>query len=292
MALPYAFKEGLAGFRRAAFASAASTGAMAVALILVSVFFALGFEAQEVASWLRQRVGEIEVFLDDVDDRAGQTVHDRIAVLPGVEGTEYISRAQAAEIFRQEFGEGAETFFDAPFLPASVRFTVSQEYANADSLGVMAAEISTWTYVDDVLFNQPLLVKVQKNLRLLTLGGGALALLVLLASVFLVANTIRLTIYARRLLIRTMKLVGGTDRFIRRPFVIEGMLQGFLASLIALGALAGFYSLALRTLPQWPPPGVDELVIFGMAVLLGGVLLGWAGSALSVRRFVRKVALH
>lgn len=292
MALPYAIREGLSGFRRAAFASAASTGAMAVALILVSVFFALAFEAQQVASWLRQRVGEIEVFLDDVDDRTGQTVHDRIKVQPGVDVTQYISRAEAAEIFRQEFGEGAEAFFDAPFLPASIRFTVTGAYANPDSLSVLAAEVATWSSVDDVVFNQPLLVKVQKNLRLLTVGGSALALLVLLASIFLVANTIRLTIYARRLLIRTMKLVGATDRFIRLPFVIEGVLQGLVAAVVALAALSGFYTLAVRTLPQLPPVGTNELVTFSVAVLLGGILLGWSGSAVSVRRFVRKVALH
>ncbi|NNE69088.1 MAG: ABC transporter permease [Rhodothermales bacterium] len=292
MALPYAIREGLSGFRRAAFASMASTGAMAVALVLVSVFFALAIEAQEVASWLRQRVGEIEVFLDDVDDRSGQTVHERIRAQPGVAETQYISRAEAAEIFRQEFGEGAENFFDAPFLPASIRFTVSPEYANPDSLSGMAAGMAGWTHVDDVVFNQPLLVKVQKNLRLLTLGGSALATLVLLASIFLVANTIRLTIYARRLLIRTMKLVGATDRFIRLPFVIEGVLQGLVAAAIALGALAGFYVLAVRSLPQLTPPTRDELALFAALVVAAGVLLGWLGSAFSVRRFVRRVALN
>lgn len=270
----------------------ASTGAMAVALVLVSVFLALAIEAQEVASWLRQRVGEIEVFLDDVDDRSGQTVHERVKLQPGVEGTQYISRAEAAEIFRQEFGEGAEAFFDAPFLPASIRFTVSGDYANPDSLSAIAEVIATWTHVDDVVFNQPLLVKVQKNLRLLTLGGGALAALVLFASIFLVANTIRLTIYARRLLIRTMKLVGATDRFIRLPFVIEGVLQGLVAAAIALAALAGFYALAVRSLPQLTPPTTDQLALFGLFVVTAGLLLGWLGSAYSVRRFVKRVALH
>ncbi|MFT5141848.1 MAG: cell division transport system permease protein [Rhodothermales bacterium] len=292
MALPYALREGMSGFRRAALASAASTGAMSVALILVTVFFALGFEAQQVASWLRQRVGEIEVFLENVDDRSGQAVHDRIRVLQGIESTTYITRNEAAEIFRTEFGEGAETFFDAPFLPASVRFKVTRPYANPDSLAAISAQIQTWTNVDEVIFNQPLLIKVQKNLRMLTIGGGGLALLVLLASVFLVANTIRLTIYARRLLIRSMKLVGGTDAFIRRPFVIEGMLQGALASAIALAVLSGFYLLAARTLPQMPPVDSNTLVLFGVGVFLGGISLGWLGSAFSVRRFIKRVSLN
>lgn len=269
----------------------ASTAAMTVALVLVSVFFVLGFEAQQVASWLRERVGEVEVFLEDVDDATGQAVHDRVRVQPGVAEARYVTREEAREIFRQEFGEEAEVF-DASFLPGSVRFTVTEAYANADSLASLSVRIAEWRFVDDVVFNQALLVKVQKNLRLLTIGGGAVALLVLLASVFLVANTIRLTIYARRLLIRTMKLVGGTDRFIRRPFVIEGILQGIVASVLALAVLGGFYVLAIRSLPQWTPAGNAQVALFAGAVLVGGVLLGWLGSAMSVRRFIRRVALH
>ncbi|RMF59991.1 MAG: FtsX-like permease family protein, partial [Bacteroidetes bacterium] len=204
---------------------------------------------------------------------------------------DYISREEAEAIFREEFGEGAEVFFDEPFLPASIKVRVEPDYANPDSLARLVSEFSSWNRVEEVVFNEPLLVKVQQNLRLLSLGGLVLGTLVLLASVFLVANTIRLTIYARRLLIRTMKLVGATDAFIRRPFIVEGIAQGVLAAVLALLVLAGLYGVLKSYLPALET-GRYVPVVLGLLVLALGILLGWLGSYFSVRRFVRHVALH
>ena len=159
-----------------------------------------------------------------------------------------------------------------------------------DSLNALISEVKTWARVEEVVFNQPLFARVQQNLRLITWGGVSLGALVVLASIFLVANTIRLTVYARRLLIRTMKLVGATDRFIRRPFVIEGMLQGLIAGVVASGILWSLYQLAASYVP-----GLEDLGGLWLAigvVVVSGVLLGWIGSFFAVRRFIKNVALH
>lgn len=292
MALSYTIREGLAGFRRAKFAVVASTSAMTVALVLIGLFVVLGYETQQVSTWLRQRVGEVELFLEDADDRVLEALYERAAAMPGVEQTEYISREQAEAIFQQEFGEGAAVFLDEPFLPASIKVRVTSDYANADSLNALVTEFSTWNRVDEVVFNQPLLVKVQQNLRLFTLGGLAVGLLVVLSSIFLVANTIRLTIYARRLLIRTMKLVGATDGFIRRPFLVEGILQGFIAGGIAAALVWGLHNVLRTYLPQVSTPDTPLLVVLTLTALVGGVVLGWLGSLYAAHRFIKKVALH
>ncbi len=289
--LPYSVREGLAGLRRARFASVASTSAMAVALVMIGLFMLLSFEAQAVSDWLRQRVGELEIFLEDVNEPMAMALKERAAAMPGVAETEYISRAEAEAIFKREFGEGAELFFDEPFLPASIKVRVEPDYANPDSLTALVEEFASWNRVDEVVFNQPLLVKVQQNLRLLSMVGLSLGVLVVLASVFLVANTIRLTIYARRLLIRTMKLVGATDAFIRRPFIVEGIAQGFLAAVLALAVLAGLYGLMRNYLPAVDVSGFMP-VAFALGLVTIGMALGWVGSYLSVRRFVKNVALH
>lgn len=265
---------------------------MAVALVLVGLLGILGYEAQQVSNWLRQRVGELEIFLDDVDEPLAQALHDRARFTAGVEETEYVSKEDAQQIFRREFGEGAEVFFDEPFLPASIKVRVAPGYANPDSLAMLVEEFSSWNRVDEVVFNQELLVKVQQNLRVLSLAGLALALLVVLASTFLVANTIRLTIYARRLLIRTMKLVGATDAFVRRPFIIEGIFQGLLAGLLAGATLVGLYGALVGLMPQLTMPGLRESALLVGGLTLLGIVLGWMGSALAVRRFIRQVALH
>jgi cell division transport system permease protein len=293
LAFSFSFREGFANLRRAKFAVIASTSAMAVALVLIGLFILLSFKAQQVSDWLRQRVGEVEIFLEDqVDEPVAQALNERAGAMPGVAETEYVSRAEAQEIFRREFGEGGEVFFDEPFLPASIKVRVESDYANPDSLSRMVEEFGTWNRVDEVVFNQPLLVTVQRNLRILTTYGLSLGVLVMLASIFLVANTIRLAIYARRLLIRTMKLVGATDAFIRRPFVVEGVLQGILAGILAGLVLWALYRLMARYLSEIVVPEGALSWIFLIGVLVLGALLGWMGSAVAVRRFLRNVALH
>lgn len=293
MSLPYSIKEGLAGFQRAKFAVVAATSAMTVALVLIGLFAMLSYEAQKVSSWLRSRVGELEIFLEEsVEPAAAEALYMRAGATPGVDEAEYVSQEEAQAIFEQEFGEGADVFLDEPFLPASIKVRVRSRYANPDSLTALVAEFEKWNRVDEVVFNQPLLIKVQQNLRLLTIAGLLLGTIVVLASLFLVANTIRLTIYARRLLIRTMKLVGATDSFIRRPFIVEGIAQGLLAGVTAALILSGLYSLMSGYLPQIGGSSSAVALLVTVGVILSGVALGWIGSLLAVRRFIQNVVFR
>ena len=290
--LPYSLREGFAGFRRAKFAVFTATSAMAVALVLIGLFGLLSYQAQLVTDWLRQRVGELEIYLqDDIDTSMARALHERSQATLGVEEADYISSEEANQIFQQEFGEGADIFLDETFLPSSIKVRVQSNYANPDSMNSLIAEFNSWNRVDEVVFNAPLLAKVQQNLTLINTTALALGAIVILASVFLVANTIRLTIYARRLLIRTMKLVGATDTFIRRPFIVEGVLQGVLAGLTASVLVWGMYTLLARFLPQL---SMSTLVIMALVIgiTVAGGLLGWVGSAFAVRRFIRNVQLH
>ena len=290
--LPYSVREGLLGFRRAKFAVFTSTSAMAVALVLIGLFGMLSYQAQLVTEWLRQTVGELEIFLvEDIEVERARSLHERADATIGVEEAEYISVEQASQIFQQEFGEESDIFQGEAFLPASIKVRVRSNYANTDSMSMLISEFESWNLVDGVVFNQPLLVKVQENLDLINTTALSLGIIVILAAIFLVANTIRLTIYARRLLIRTMKLVGATDSFIRRPFIVEGVLQGVLAGIFASLLIWGLYSMLSSFLPQISvTPFV--LIVYFFIVTITGALLGWIGSALAVRRFVKNVQLH
>ena len=290
--IPYAVKEGFAGFRRSSFSSIASTSAMTVALVLVGLFVIVTWQARNVAEWLTQRVGEVEIFLEEVSPEVAAALHRRAQVMPGVAGAIYLSKEEAQEIFRTDFGEEAELFFDEIFLPASIKVTVEPAYINTDSLNILVAEFSSWNRVDEVVFNRSLLARVQANRRMLSVIGMSIGILVLLSSIFLVANTIRLAIYARRLMIRTMKLVGATDAFIRVPFVVEGMIQGFIASVLALFILWVLHYAMIFYLPQLEATDLYTMVTFSLAMVIAGLLLGWVGSESAVRRFIRKVSLH
>jgi len=290
--LPYSIKEGLAGFKRASFSSVAATSAMTVALVMVGLFAVVSWQARGVSEWLKQRVGEVELFLEETSDEVAESLFERARATAGVAEAEYISKERAQEIFREEFGEEADIFFDGAFLPASIRVRVEPDYINTDSLNALVVEFSSWNRVDEVVYNRPLLAKVQDNLRLLSLIGISIGALVLLASIFLVANTIRLAIYARRLMIRTMKLVGATDGFIRKPFIVEGILQGLISSVLAIFILWVIQQVAMAYVPQLPPLPLSQALIFGLSMLGAGFVLGWMGSESAVRRFLKHISLH
>ncbi|MFB6231554.1 MAG: cell division protein FtsX [Salinibacter sp.] len=290
--LPYFVREGLANLRRTKFAAFASTSTITVALVLVGAFGVVGYEAKVVSGALREQAGEMEAFIDqDAGEQTKEALHSRIQTMPGVARAEFISHEEAAKIFRREFGEEAAAFEDPTFLPASIRVEMTPPYARPDSMTRIAALIEGWKGVDDVVLNRDLLTQVAQNRRLINTVGLVLGGVVVLAAVILVANTIRLTIYARRLLIRTMKLVGATDRFVRRPFLVEGTVQGLVGGLAASGIVWTLYRVLFRQLGQAPMPVSVEGTLLGGLVGLGG-LLGWIGAYFAARRFIQNVELH
>ena len=290
--LPYFIREGLANLRRAAFSAVASTSAIAVALILIGVFGIVGYKAKVVSDTLREQASRMEVFIEqEASEEEKKALHARIQTAPGVAATDFVSHEEAAEIFRREFGEGASAFEEPTFLPASIRIEMAPSHAHPDSMSQMASTVEQWRGADDVVLNRDLLVRVAQNRQLINAIGMALGGIVVLAALFLVANTIRLTIYARRLLIRTMKLVGATDRFVRRPFLVEGIVQGSLGGLVAGGVVWGLYRGFLQQIDHTPLSFHIELGLVG-GLIAGGVLLGWVGSYFAARRFIQNVELH
>lgn len=288
MTLPYVVREGLANFRRAPFAAFASTSAMVVSLVLIGVFVFLSLYLRVVSEYVGERLGEVEMYLDPgIDSLAARALTARAATLTGVVDARFVSEAEAQQTFERDYGERLER----GVLPASVRLRLKPQYAHPDSLRRLSNRLEGYRGVDEVRYDEDLVGKVQRNLDLLYTAGLGIVLLVVAAALFLVANTIRLTIYARRLLIRTMKLVGATDAFIRRPFLVEGLAQGLIAGVVAalvLGLLlsgvqaAGltFFSNRLyNTLPM-------------VLSLFLGLFIGWMGTYLALRRFIRHVALH
>ncbi|MGB3544352.1 cell division protein FtsX [Rubrivirga sp.] len=298
MALPYTLREGLAGFRRAKIAAATSVAALAVALVLIGIFGLLGWQGQSLAESLRERASEVEVFLNDqAAPEAIASVGDRLRTLAGVDSVQYVSQEEAAAIFREAFGEGADLYDDAEFLPASYRVRLGGGSAQPDSLAALASLVDGWAAVDEVAYDRASVEAVERNVRLFSSVGLGVGLLVVIAALLLVGNTVRLSIYARRMLIQTMKLVGATNGFIRRPFLIEGVLQGAAAGVVAGFVIWGLYDLFLHfirsadgggSVTGWP--GGSPLFMMGISVVLG-VILGLIASGVAVRQYIRRVQL-
>ncbi len=292
MSLGYVIKEGMAGFKRARLASFTSIFSLFIAVLLLGVLARIAYNAYEVAQSLKKSI-DVEVFLLDIDDRTTQELRSSLEDHPMVQELTYISKDSAAAIFEQEFGSGGSGLADLQFLPASFKLKIDPE-AELASVDSLVNVISGYRGVDEVEFNQQLLELIQTRFETVAIGGGALGLLILLAALVLVFNTIRLTIYAKRSLIKAMKLVGATNAFIRRPFVIEGVIQGLVAGGLATAIAYFIFQFALpEYIPQfgileWP---FGRWYYLSGAMVLLAVLMGFLGSQWAARRFIRETSI-
>ena len=290
--MSYLLKEGFAGLKRTKWASLTSIFSLFLALVLLGIFARLATNIYDRALNLKESI-ELEVFLYDLDSTAVVGLDEQLLGLSEVVATSYISKDSAASIMRTEFGSGVEELVALDFLPASfkVELSASVPYERIDEL---ASELGQWEGIETVQFNASLVQMLEKNLDIMLKVGTWLGLLVLLAAILLVFNTIRLTVYARRDVIKAMKLVGATDRFIRAPFVIEGVLQGVIAGALSVVSL---YLLFDRVFPSLVPQlGVLAWPFGRWYYMVGGLLflaliMGWVGSRWAASTFIRKTKL-
>ncbi|MFO7798136.1 cell division protein FtsX [Rhodohalobacter sp.] len=293
MSLGYVLKEGMAGLNRARLAAFTSVFSLFVAVLLVGVLSRVGYNAYEVMQILKQQV-EVEVFLQNIDDRTSQEIRDRIESETIVAELSYISRDSASKIFQQDFGIGSDALADLQFLPASykVKIVENAEITQIDSL---VQQVSGFRGVDEVRFNQALLQTLESRTETLFIIGGAIGAFILFVAMVLVFNTIRLTIYAKRDLIRAMKLVGATNSFIRRPFLVEGMMQGVIAGTAAAAIVFGLFEWVVpQVVPQlgvlsWP---FGRWYFLLGAILILSILMGWWGSRWAARKFIRETKVY
>lgn len=292
MSLGYVLKEGFSGFRRARLAAITSVIAIALSLLVLSVLVRLAWNGYTVAQSLKDAV-EVELFLDDIQEIEQFNLERRLKGDEIVASVTYISADSAAEIFRREFGSAGDALADLKFLPASFKIKMKEDVASASILEAIS-RWEKWKGIDEVRFNKQLLELLERRIETLVIVGLGIGLLILLTSVILVFNTIRLTIFAKQSLIRAMKLVGATNGFIRRPFVVEGLVQGLIGAALAFGVhMLVFLNLIPKQIPQlgimgWP--GGRWFYLAGGIALLA-LVMGFLGSVWASRRFIRMTDL-
>lgn len=290
--MTYVFKEGVSGFKRTPLASVTAVIALMISLILIGIMARFYYSAFEIGTTIRNDI-DIEVFLQDVNEERRRAIRAEISAMPIVDQLTYISKDSAAAVFRELFGAEGSPISDLSFLPASYRI---KPVANtpADTLVLYLGKIGEIRGVDEISFNVELLRLIDERLQTVLLVGGGMGLLILLTAMILVFNTIRLTIYAKKSIIRAMKLVGATNSFIRRPFVMEGLLQGLLAGLFANGAIVLFFNKLIPFfIPQFgviPWPFGRWYFLIG-AVFALALLMGLLGSRWAARKFIRDASL-
>jgi cell division transport system permease protein len=287
MSLSYLLTESVSGFKRTKLSSIVSIMTICIALLLLGVFMVVTTNAARFVDALRARV-ELEAFLlEPMTPVELDSLRDRVRTVEGVASVTYVSKEQAAKIFKEEFGEDILDVLTFNPLPPSLRIGLAPGSVTAAGARAASDRIAAMAGVDTVIYRRALIELIDRRadqFNSVTLGLG---LLIGLSAILLVSNTIRLAIYAKRRLIRTMELVGATWSFIRLPFLLEGVIQGFLGGAVAVGLL---YLAVERLLPALSADLAAYLLVapgFYLLILAAGTALGLLGSVISVIRFIR-----
>ena len=287
----YFVREVCISIKRNNWMSFASISTVAVSLFVLGMFLIIVLNMNRMASMLESQV-QINVYLDDklkgseIDD-----LEDDLKKMQGIESVQYVSREDAIVRLRDRLGDQKyllDALGDKNPLPNAFEVTVKQP----TMVETAAKAIEKFGGVESVKYGQDVVEHLFDMTRLVRIFGFTLMLLLAGATLFIISNTIRLTVFARRKEIAIMKYVGATDWFIRWPFLLEGVVLGFFGGVLASIALRSIYGLItakvystlafLPLIPQYPFVNFISLVM-----VLSGMGIGALGSTISLKRFLK-----
>ena len=266
-----------------------------LALILLGVFGFITAYSYGFANNVKKSE-EISVYLkDDLSDAEMLALDSAISSMTGVGTTKIVSKEEAAEEFKKMFGNNLLSSLEDNPLPRSIQITMAPSHRMVRNFESIVNRITAMKGVETVEYGREWIAKAETFLLLLLVVETVLFLLVIVSGILIIANTIGLAVVARRDTIEVMRLVGATEGFIRRPFYLEGIVQGLCAGILASAILAGACFWLEYNVPNLSlylyMAGAGTMDFQGhewyIAFLIPlGAFLGWLGSFLAVRRAI------
>ncbi len=262
---------------------------------IMLVLFTLGFlgllivHAKILSNYIKENIGFEIIIKPGVKEADVIRLQKQLDTRNYVKTTEYITKKEALERLKKSLGANFVNFFrkgNNPLLPSiDVRFNA--EWANNDSIAKIEKQLLAKPFIKEVYYQKSLVQEIDKNLSKITLVLLVLSAVLLIIAVTLMNNSIRLTIYSRRFVIKSMQLVGATRGFIRRPFVWRGMLQGFYSAVIALSLLTAVLIIARENMPELAAIESTKMIgfVYVFVILLGMAVTGFS-TFLSVSRYL------
>lgn len=266
-----------------------STVSVALVLVLLGVIAFMALAARTMNRTLKENIGFCIVMAADADSTAETALQKRLAAAPYAAKVTYVSKQQALEQWSKDTGEDLMATFGVNPFSAEFQVNVKAAYATTAKLKQIRAQLQKDASVEEVELYEAEVDTANNNIRTAAIVLLAVALLLVLISIALINNTVRLTVYSRRFLIHTMKLVGAKPGFIRRPFVAQFMLVGLIAAVVAsLILVAG--DLALKdyvgnlTGEMWTPL---EIVMVFAALVVAGVVICSVAAFFAAGKYIR-----
>ena len=260
---------------------------LSLVLLLVGVGTLLVINAREVGDYFKENLQVNVLLKEQVTEEEALRYESKVAAIPGVRATHYISREQGKEEMTRLLGKDFLSVFEQAPIPISIDVNLEAPYVQADSLQAIKAQLSESPLVDEVVYQTSLVDALNENLRKISLALTIMVAVLLFISFVLIGNTVRLDLFNRRFSIHTMHLVGATRAYIRRPFVGRAALQGLFAALIAILLLVGgLYVLREEFAQLFKIFTLDSLLYTMAVMILVGLTVSTFSTFLVVNRLV------
>jgi cell division transport system permease protein len=269
---------------------ATATVSVALVLFILGIASIVGIATHRVTETIKENIGFVVLFNEDVTASDIAAVKNQLKAHPGVAKCEYSSPEVVLERWQKMVGEGEDICMLADVNPfvGEMDVHVTSKYALSDSINVIIAPLILMPQISDIKVHTEMIGRINSTLRSVTLGLFIVAVALLVISFVLIFNTVRLSVYARRFIIHTMKLVGATPGFIRRPFLVDNVVNGIVASMIAIAGLSllVYYcralDLSVASVLDW---SILAPVFAGVVIV--GVLLCLVASIFATNRYLR-----
>ena len=260
---------------------------VSLVLFLLGILGLVLINAKELSDYFRESLS-FSVMLDDAAKEADiRMLQKDLDAKAYVKSTEYVSKDKAAAKMKEELGEDFISFLGDNPLPPSIDVYLVSDYTNPDSVAKIEKYILLYPFVKEVYYQESLLFLINENVRKISLFLLVLSSFLFLIALTIINNTIRLSIYSKRFLIRTMQLVGATRSFIRKPFIVQSAFHGFLAALIAMTLLlALLYLIEKEFFMMFAFESTELLILLGAAIIIVGVCINIMSTYFSVNRYL------
>lgn len=258
--------------RRLMNAYLSSVISISLVLLLVGVASMLLVNAKGVSDYFKENMQISVMMKQNVTDEAAMEYKEVLDGERYIKSTSFISKEQGQKELAEQLGEDFLDVFETSPIPVSIDVTLEADYVSSDSLEVVRAEIAESPLVEEVVYQRSLVDALNSNLSRISLILSIFIALLLFISFVLINNTVRLSVYARRFTIHTMKLVGATRSFIRAPFLVQSVFQGLFASFLAIIVLLGLMFLMRSEFAQLFEIFRMELLLLVMGIVVAAGL--------------------
>ncbi|MBS7038785.1 MAG: permease-like cell division protein FtsX, partial [Bacteroidales bacterium] len=275
--------------RHFTFFNARMTSTLSVSLVLfiLGIMVLMGLLASNLSTHVKENIGFSIILKESAKDSQIQQLQKILNKAPYVKASQFISKEDALKEVMIELGENPEDILGANPLQSSIEVRLKAEYARNDSISWIEKGLRSNQAVSDITYQKDLIQSVNDNIKKIGLILSVLALVLMVISFALISNTIRLSAYSKRFIIHTMKLVGATPGFIRKPFIVSNIANGVIAAFIAILLLSGcIYYLTNEIDNFYTLVNVELLATVYIIVLLLGIVLTAVSAYFSVNRYI------